>query len=71
MKNWKKNEEYVVLKAKGVDEERFVVQWNKEAPHIRLYERKKRGPITIHKRVNEFYKMKKAIQCAYVLSEKQ
>jgi hypothetical protein len=70
MKAYNKKAEAVVIEANGVDKERWVVQFNSNAPHIRLYERKKRGDVIVHAKVNEFYNMKKTVQCAYVLSNK-
>ena len=70
MRAFNKKSEAVILKANGVAEDTFVIQYNKKAPHVRLYQKVQRGDKVIHKRVNQFYKVRKAIQCAYVLSNK-
>lgn len=69
MKPYNKQKETVVLQAQGVDADRFVVQFAKKAPHIRMYERKQRGSIVINKKVGQFYKMRKAVQRAWSLSQ--
>lgn len=68
MKNFDKKKDSTVLEANGIDKDRFVVQYNKDAPHIRLYERKKRGNAVIHSKVNQFYNFKKTVQCAWAIS---
>lgn len=69
MKPYNKQKETVVLQAQGVDADRFVVQFAKKAPHIRMYERKQRGDKIIHAKVNNFYKMRKAVQRAWSISQ--
>ncbi len=69
MKNFNKKKESVVLEANGVDKERFLCQFNDKAPHIRLYERKKRGDKVIHKKIGEFYTMKRSVQRSWSLSQ--
>ena len=68
---YRKNLETTGIKATGVDEDRFVVQFGKEHPRVRLYERKTRGGITVHSPVNQFYKMKRAVQCSWALSQEK
>ena len=71
MKPFKKNQEFKVIKGNNINPDEFVVQFNRSAPHIRLYQRKKRGDIVIHKKVNEFYNMRKAVACSWVLSQRE
>jgi len=71
MKNFNKKAETTVIKANGVDEDRFVAQYNSSAPHIRIYERKKRGDKVVHAKVGEFYKLRKGVQRCWSLSQKQ
>ena len=71
MKNFNKKKESTVIEADGVTPDKFVVQFNDKAPHIRLYERKKRGDIIINSKVGQFYKFNKAKQRAWSLSKQE
>lgn len=69
MRAYDKRQESTVLEANGVDDNRFIIQFNKKAPHVRLYERKQRGPITIHKKLGEFFKVRRAVQRSWSISQ--
>ena len=69
MKSFNKKQHHIVVQARGVASDKFVVQFNKAAPHFRLYERKPRGSTVINARVGEFYRLKSAIQRAWSLSQ--
>ena len=69
MRAYNKKAEAITLTARGVASETFVVQFNKQAPHIRMYQRKQRGANVVHTRVGQFYKMRNAIQRAWSLSQ--
>lgn len=69
MKAFNKKQKHITLQARGMSSDKFVVQFNKTAPHFRLYERKPRGSTVINTRVGEFYRMKTAIQRAWSLSQ--
>jgi len=69
MKSFSKTAETKAVKAAGVVYDKYFIQFNKSAPHIRLYERQtQKSGRTVHKKVREFYKMKQAIQRAWSLS---
>ena len=70
MRGFKKDKEAVNITANGVPEDKFVVQFGVKQPNIYLYEKQERNGVVTHKRVNRFYKMKRAVQCAWAISNK-
>jgi hypothetical protein len=70
MKAFNKQAETKTLEAVGVTPDKYCIQFNKAAPHIRLYEKQtqKSGRV-INKKVGEFYKVRKAIQRAWSMSQ--